>query len=146
MLYKMNSADGRFDSIEAVAFRDFASFGHLEKDLEDLIARNILDVLFEEASLMPIYQERQGQEAADIYALNSTGDLTIFGLKRSIAGEGAVHQALRYAQDAGQWSHAQLEERLRECRGGGKELAEAHQQEFCLDAALGPHDQSSVSF
>lgn len=50
MLYKLNSTDGQFDSIEAVAFSDFADFGHREKDLEDLIAR---DVLFEEVGLMP---------------------------------------------------------------------------------------------
>lgn len=140
MLYKLDSTDGRFDSIEAVEFKDFADFGHLEKDLENLIARNILDVLFEETGLMPIYQEKQGQEVADIYALNSTGDLTIFELKRSIAGEGAVQQVLRYAQDAGQWSHAQLEQRFREYCGGDKGLAEAHRQEFYLDAALSVHE------
>ena len=136
MLYKLSSMGGRFDAIEPMAFRDFASFGQLEKDLEDLIARNILSVLFEDAGLMPIYQERQGQQAADIYALNATGDLTIFELKRGTAGEGAVHQALRYAQDAGRWSHAQLEERFREYRGGDKHLAEEHQAEFYLDAPL----------
>ena len=58
MLYKLSRTGGRFDAVEPVAFRDFVSFGQLEKDLEDLIARNILGVLFEDAGLMPIYQER----------------------------------------------------------------------------------------
>ena len=143
MLYKLSSTGGQFDAIEPMAFRSFASFGLLEKDLEDLIARNILGVLFEDVGLMPIYQQRQGQEAADIYALDATGDLTMFELKRGTAGEGAVHQALRYAQDAGQWSHAQLEERFREYRGGDKNLAEEHQAEFYLDAPLGAHEFNS---
>ena len=136
MLYKLKSTGGRFDAIEPMAFTDFANFGQLEKDLEDLIAENILDVLFEESGLMPIYQETQGQEVADIYALNATGDLTIFELKRSTAGEDAVQQALRYAQDAGRWSHAQLEERFRDYRGGGKDLALEHKDAFYLDAPL----------
>ena len=61
MLYKLNSTDGKFDKIEPVAFKDFSSFGQLEKNLEELIAQNILYVLFEDASLMPIFQERQYQ-------------------------------------------------------------------------------------
>jgi len=44
---------------------------------------------------MPIFQERQYQKEADIYALNEKGELIIFELKRGSAGEGAVHQALR---------------------------------------------------
>ena len=137
MLYKLSGTDGRFDAVEPVAFGDFASFGQLEKDLEDLIARNILGVLFEDAGLMPIYQERPGQQAADIYALDAMGDLSIFELKRSAAGEGAVNQALRYAQDAGQWSHAQLEDRFRRYQGEDKDLAKEHQEAFDLDAPLG---------
>ena len=140
MLYKLNSSGGRFHTIKPLAFKDFSSFGQLEKDLEDLIARNILDVLFEDAGLMPIYQERQGQQAADIYALTAIGDLTIFELKRSTAGEGAVQQALRYAQDAGQWSHAQLQERFRGYDGSDTDLAIAHQEAFDLDAPLGAEE------
>ncbi|WP_227992673.1 hypothetical protein [Shewanella sp. YLB-07] len=54
---------------------------------------------------MPVFQERQWQAEADIYALNESGELVIFELKRASAGKDAVHQALRYAQDAGQWSY-----------------------------------------
>ena len=140
MLYELSRTDGRFDAVEPVAFSDFASFGQLEKDLEDLIARNILGVLFEDAGLMPIYQERQGQQVADIYALDTMGDLSIFELKRSTAGERAVHQALRYAQDAGQWSHAQLEDRFRRYQGEDKDLAKEHQEAFDLDAPLGAQE------
>src|SRR5438270_3823902 len=117
MLYKLNGINGRFDKIEPLPFKDFSSFGQREKDLEDLIAQSILDVLFEDASLMPIFQERQYQAEADVYALNKKGELTIFELKRGVAGEGAVHQALRYAQDAGQWSYAQLQAKFHQYSG-----------------------------
>ena len=90
MLYKLSSSNGKFDSIEPVAFKDFSSFGNLKKDLEELVAKSILDVLFEDSSLMPIFQERQYQAEADIYALNEKGELIVFELKRGSAGEGTV--------------------------------------------------------
>ena len=136
MLYKLESAEGRFVGIERMAFRDFASFGQREKHLEDLIAQNLLEVLFEEAGLMPVFQERQGQQVADIYAVNAMGELTIFELKVGTAGAGAVHQALGYAQDAGQWSHAELQERYRGFAGPESDLAEAHHEAFGLDRPL----------
>ena len=136
MLYKLKSVEGRFAEVERMPFRDFASFGQREKDLEDLIARNLLDVLFEDAGLMPVCQERQGQQVADIYAVNATGELTIFELKRSTAGGDAVQQALGYAQDAGQWSHVELQERYREYAGSDSGLAEAHREAFGLDQPL----------
>lgn len=136
MLYKLNSTDGKFDKLEPVAFKDFSSFGQLEKDLEELIAQSILEVLFEDASLMPIFQERQYQAEADVYALNKKGELTIFELKRGVAGEGAVHQALRYAQDAGQWSYAQLQAKYHQYSGSNSDLHFAHQEAFGLEHPL----------
>ena len=136
MLYKLGSSDGKFDKLEPVAFKDFSSFGNLEKDLEELIAKSILDVLFEDASLMPIFQERQYQAEADIYALNEKGELIIFELKRGAAGEGAVHQALRYAQDAGQWSYATLQKKYQQYTGEDNTLVQAHQEAFNLEHVL----------
>lgn len=135
MLYKLHATGKTFDKLDPVAFSDFASFGHLEKDLENLVAQNILEQLFEDASLMPIFQERQYQAEADIYALNKDGELTIFELKRGMAGEGAVHQALRYAQDAGQWTHAELEAKYK-VYAGSQTLRLDHQEAFNLEAPL----------
>lgn len=73
---------------------------------------------------------------ADIYAVDVTGELTIFELKVSAAGAGAVQQALGYAQDAGQWSHAKLQEILREYAGPESNLTEAHREAFGLDQPL----------
>ncbi|MGE0278977.1 MAG: hypothetical protein AB7R40_26590 [Nitrospiraceae bacterium] len=140
MLYKLGSTGGRFDHIEPVGFKDFASFGQLEKDLEELIAGSILEVLFEDASLMPVFQERQYQAEADVYALNREGELTIFELKRGAAGEAAVHQALRYAQDAGQWTYAELQAKFQQYSGTASDLHLAHKEAFDLEHPLDPKE------
>ncbi len=136
MLYKLGSSDGKFDNLEPVVFKDFADFGKLEKELEELIAKSILDVLFEDSSLMPIFQERQYQAEADIYALNDKGELVIFELKRGSASEEAVHQALRYAQDAGRWSYSKLQEKYQTYTNSQIDLTQAHKEAFNLDHAL----------
>ncbi len=143
MLYKLDSTEGKFDSLEPVAFKDFTSFKNFEKDLEDLVASNILDVLFEESSLMPVFQERKGQAEADIYALDERGELVIFELKRGTSGEDAVQQALRYAQSAGQWSYDALQDKFREYKENQKhadgdeiELRKAHKKAFGLEQQL----------
>ncbi len=140
MLYKLGSSNGKFAKLEPVAFRDFASFGNNEKNLENLIANSILDVLFEDSSLMPVFQERQRQAEADIYTLNVKGELTIFELKRSSACEGALHQALRYAQDAGQWSYSKIQEKYRGYSNTETELSQAHQEAFNLEHPLDVKD------
>lgn len=136
MLYKLGSTNGKFDRLEPVSFKDFSSFRNLEKDLEELIASSILDILFEDAGLMPIFQERQYQAEADIYALNEKGELIIFELKRGSAGEGAVHQALRYAQDAGQWTYAALQNKYEQYTGSNTDLHLAHKEAFNLEHSL----------
>lgn len=136
MLYQLRTTKGKFDKLEPVAFKDFASFGNLEKDLEELIAASILDVLFEDASLMPIFQERQYQSEADIYALNEKGELIVFELKRGAAGEGAVHQALRYAQDAGQWTFTTLQNKYNQYTNSNADLSSAHKEAFNLEHSL----------
>ena len=140
MLYKLGSTNGRFDRLELVEFKDFSSFGNKEKDLENMIAGSILNILFEDSSLMPICQERQGQAEADIYALNEKGELIIFELKRSTAGEGAVHQALRYAQDAGQWPYSALQKKYQQYTRDNSDLHLAHQEAFNLEHALDAKD------
>ena len=138
MLYKLTASSGIFDGLEPVPFSDFSNFGQREQHLENLIAANILDVLFEDARLMPVFQERPIQPEADIYALDERGDLFIFELKRGTAGEDALIQALRYAQDAGQWTFAELEDRYRRYSNGETGLLRAHQQAFSLDPPLDP--------
>ena len=134
MLYKLRSTHGKFDRIDPVAFKDFSSFGSLEKDLEELIAESILDVLFEDGGLMPIFQERQYQAA--IYALNKKGELIIFELKTGTAGEGAVNQSLRYAQDARQWTLSTLQQKFNQYSNSSSDLPLAHKEAFKLEQSL----------
>lgn len=136
MLYKLGSSDGKFNKLEPVQFKDFSSFEKLEKELEELIAKNILEVLFEDSSLMPIFQERQYQSEADIYALNEKGELIIFELKRGSASEYAVYQVLGYAQKAGQWTYSELQDMYQKYTGKKIELTEAHQEAFGLEDSL----------
>ena len=141
MLYKLNIADDRSKDLEPLPFLDFADLGKIEKDLEVLLATHLLDVLFEDAALMPIFQERQMQSEADLYALNRGGDLVIFELKRGFAGADAMLQVLRYAQDAGQWTFSILQEKYRTyCGINASSLADAHRDAFNLERPLLPSE------
>ena len=133
MLYKLTKTDNKFDSIKPLPFSRIP----LEKELEDLLAQNLWDVLFEGNELMPIFQERSWQPEADIYALNEQGDLVIFELKRAHADGGAVHQALRYCEKAGRYSYDHLEGKLRTYRRNETlDLQEEHQFVFNLEHPL----------
>src|ERR1700730_13028016 len=112
MLYKIGD-EGGVKILTPVDFMDFAKLGKIEKDLEALLAANLLAVLFEDAALMPILRERPLQAEADLYALDRAGDLVIFELKRAFASSDAMLQALRYGQTAGQWTYNQLDSRYR---------------------------------
>lgn len=127
MLYKLKN-----QKLEPVGWTDF---GGSEKELEDLIANSLLDVLFEDPSLMPVVQERKGQPVADIYALDRQGDLRIFEIKVGNVGTEAVQQILRYAQDAGRWSYHDLNKLF-----GREELEKAHQDAFQLEQPLATSD------
>ena len=89
---------------------------------------------------MTIFQERQLQAEADFYALNKAGDLVIFELKRGLANEDAVLQAIRYAQDAGQWLYPELQRRYNiylqkkaKKAMSTTDLREAHREGFQLE-------------
>lgn len=133
MLYKLSKTGKTFDAIDPLPFSGLP----LEKELEDLLAQNLWDVLFEGSQLMPIFQERSWQPEADIYALNEHGDLVIFELKREQADGGAVHQALRYCEKAGRFTYEKLEGMLQTYRQGGQaDLQHEHQAGFDLEHPL----------
>lgn len=79
MLFKLTHD---YTKIEPVGFYDFGGDGRLEKQLEDLLAAQLFDTLFEGRPLLPFHQERPRQAEADIYALDARGDVVIFELKR----------------------------------------------------------------
>lgn len=133
MLYKLEKYHDKFNSIEPLPFAGIP----LEKELEDLLAQNLWDVLFEGSQLMPIFQERAWQPEGDIYALNEQGDLVIFELKRAHADGGAVHQAFRYCEKAGRLGYEKLEEMFRKYRNDKPvSLQDEHKASFDLDRPL----------
>jgi hypothetical protein len=134
MLYKLRKTpDDRFEAIDPLPFKGLPR----EKELEDLLAENLWDVLFEGSELMPILQERAWQAEADIYALNRQGDLFIFELKRDDAGSGAVHQALRYCEKAGRFGYEDLDRKFKVYRRGAVvDLQREHQAGFDLEHPL----------
>jgi hypothetical protein len=141
MLYKLLMTNSAFGDLEPLPFLNFSDLGKLEKDLEIILAKHLLDVLFEDAALMPIFQERAMQAEADLYALNRDGDLIIFELKRGFAGADAMLQALRYGQDAGQWTFNNLEEQYKTYDPiNTVSLAEAHKEAFNLERPLLPSE------
>ncbi len=133
MLYKLGKTHDKFNSITALPFAGLP----LEKELEDLLAENLWDVLFEGNELMPIFQERSWQPEADIYALNKQGDLVIFELKRDHAGAGAVHQALRYCEKAAHFRFSRLQEMFIKYNDGKPlDMQQEHQAAFDLEHPL----------
>ncbi len=142
MLYLLSNSSDGLGHLEPVKFLDASDLQRTEKHLENLIASHLLDVLFEGAPLLPIFQERQQQSEADLYAINRDGDLVIFELKRGIAGEDAVLQAIGYTQRAGRWVYSELDRRyqsyLQRLGLENAELSNAHKEAFQLDNALKP--------
>jgi hypothetical protein len=133
MLYKLGKSAQKFTSIEPLPFSRLP----LEKHLEDLLAQNLFDVLFEDSPLMPILQERSRQAEADIYALNRQGELVIFELKRDRVDGGAVHQALRYCERASRYTFEHLEAKLAAYTGAKSvNLQTEHQSAFDLEHPL----------
>jgi hypothetical protein len=70
MLYKLSDTGQGLGTLEPFSFLEVADLQRTEKDLENLLADHLLDVLFEDAALMPIFQERQLQAEADVYVGN----------------------------------------------------------------------------
>lgn len=142
MLYRLSPSVEGLGTLEPLPFLDASALQRTEKDLENLLATHLLDVLFEGAPLLPVFQERQLQSEADIYALNRDGDLVIFELKRGVAGEDAVLQAIGYTQRAGRWVYSELDRRyqgyLQKLGFTPVPLGEAHKEAFQLDSPLEP--------
>ena len=142
MLYRLSPSNEGLGTLEPLPVLDASDLQRTEKDLENLLATHLLDVLFEGAPLLPIFQERQLQSEADVYAVNREGDLVIFELKRGVAGEDAVLQAIGYTQRAGRWVYTELDRRYQVYlqNGGFSRVAlrDAHKDAFQLDACLEP--------
>lgn len=136
MLYELGE---NFKSLKPLDFWDFGDFSQCEEDLENLMAKNLFGTLFENMPFLPIHQERARQPEADIYALNSEGDLVIFELKRGAASSGALDQLLRYTEEAGRWTYKELAQKYKNYPNKDdqeEDIQRAHQEAFNLNEKL----------
>lgn len=139
MLFYLDQKDK--SSVTDAPATTLQALGWLEKDLEELVAQHI-DKVVREDQLLVIDQERKGQEAPDILALDRQGHLHIFELKRWSSSSENLLQVLRYGQRFGQYDYSALDHLFRSYLlrvGGGartRELLHAHKEYFELDDPL----------
>lgn len=145
MLYELNlqsATESRRVSIERPDV-----IGINEKLIENFLATHLVELIPEE-QLMLLAQERQFQEEADILALDRSGKLFIFELKRWQSNSENLLQVMRYGQKFGRYTYQQLEEIVRKQQKLSGTLRERHCEYFGLEKPLAEdvfnHDQRFV--
>ena len=138
MLFKWTNPGSNDSDISKVKESSLSSSGLKEKDLENIIAKRI-DELVRTDQLMVILQERQRQEEPDILAIDENGMLYIFELKRWEGRSENLLQALRYGQKFGRYDYEKLNwfyQSYRHSKQGDIDLQIAHQEFFELGTPL----------
>lgn len=123
MIFEIEKS-GNKNNLDHIKRVSLQTIGWNEKDLENIIAKNIQE-LIPENQLMILAQERSFQEEADILALDEKGNLYIFELKRWQSNKENILQVLRYGQKFGQYSYLKLAELYKKYRnksGSDKEV------------------------
>lgn len=142
MLFKLPSLkEAKEVGLKAIKISNLSNIGWKEKDLENLLANNITQLIRED-SLMTINQERPMQEEPDILALDKEGTLYIFELKRTRSDEINLLQVLRYGQKYGIYDYDRLNKRYQKYQNTKKSLQIAHKEYFDLEKIL---DNSSFN-
>lgn len=132
MLYQLKT-EGKYVKIPKTTL---AYIGWKEKDLEDMLYKNIGDFI-SERSLMPIFKERPYKEEPDIMALDKQGNLFIFELKRWVSSPENLLQVLRYGQLFGNSSYEDLNVLYKKYTCNEKmNLKEKHAEYFNLDTKI----------
>ena len=133
MLYEIDENK----TLQPLEFYHVGDLNKNEKDLENLLVKN-LEILFTEKNqLMPIFQERQRQEEPDLYAIDKYGNLVIFEFKKNNANENAVNQIMRYAQKFGKMKYTKLNKNFKKfTENPDSDLQKSHQESFGLDEPL----------
>jgi hypothetical protein len=138
MFYKITRAYDLTADLEPLSFLAPAARKSIEDEIETLFETTLLEVLFEEAALMPFFQKWHPEAA--MYVLNPGGDLVIFELKQ-LADASGMPQVLHLAQDASQWTFSTIQEKYRKyCGKGTASLAESHKEAFNLERSLLPSE------
>ncbi|MFH0992405.1 MAG: hypothetical protein V1799_20585 [bacterium] len=138
MLFEWKDAGKDTSDVEKLKEVRLADSGLRERDLENLISKRI-EQLVRTDQLMVIMQERSRQEEPDILALDESGTLFIFELKRWEGRGENVLQVLRYGQKFGRYEYDRLNyfyQSYSRHRQQEVTLKEAHREYFGLSASL----------
>lgn len=128
MLYQLSPEEKNYKKVKRTTL---AEIGWKEKDLENLLSKNINDLIYAN-DLMTIFTERALQEEPDMLALDAKGDLYIFELKRWASNSENLLQVLRYGQLFGGSSYDDLNDLFKKHNKSKVELSEAHTNHFDL--------------
>jgi len=135
MLYQLNTKDNK-DQYQKVKRVTLAELGWKESDLQDLLSRNLYDMVLS-SDLMTIFNERPMQAEPDILALDEKGDLYIFELKRWSGNPENILQVLRYGQLFGNSDYNELnamyKKFLKQPQADDSFLLGAHKKYFALE-------------
>lgn len=148
MLYKIQTHNARTGYLERHNATTLSSLGagYRESDLQRWLLHH-LDSIIRTDELLPVQQATAGEEA-DIMAVDSTGRLFIFELKRWEAVSENLLQVMRYAQISSQWGYDRLNSLFQTLNHEAGSLSRFHQDSFGLEAPLPPeawnHDQVLV--
>jgi hypothetical protein len=100
-----------------------------EKDLENFLKESIGDIIFPEYLI--IGNERSLQKEADLFAIDSEGNLVVFELKVNGQYERSkVYQVLDYTQHFSFWRYDEINSHFKKCFSHGKELSDAFEEHF----------------
>ena len=106
MLYKLNKDN--IQKSERTEIASLSDFNLTEKDLENFLNSHLTEVIFEN-ELMLIGQERAFQAEVDLLALDKSGILYIFELKRWESKQTDLLQVFGYGQEFGRYTYDELE-------------------------------------
>lgn len=137
MLYCLDRTN--IGASEPAQIANLSEFGLKEKDLEVFLKSHLSEVVSGD-HLMPIGQERAWQEEADLLALDKSGVLYIFELKRWRSHQENILQVLRYGQKFGRYSYSELEDLAHRHQKLEGKLSEAHTEFFELESPLQESD------
>ena len=110
------------------------------KDIKDATGGNekLLENYLKQAigsAVLPEYRvfgnERSFQCEADLFAVNSNGNLVVFELKvNGTYDRGKIYQGLHYAERFSRWTYVDMNTHFKKCFGKHNELLDAFEEQF----------------
>ena len=112
MLFKV---EGKLENIYPIRYQNiYQIYNENEKKLEEILMSMIGIDIFPEYLI--VGHERLGKPEADLFAVNSNGDLVLIELK--VGGEydvSKIYQAMKYAQEFSSWQYDKINSHFKKC-------------------------------